>query len=78
LNFLFTPIKDDLASVSYSIIGLKHLSETLSQDSSALCQKLQKAVDASDVSLAAVYQATAAAGSLSGCSLKLGTAATQV
>jgi hypothetical protein len=66
-----------LASVAYSAIGLKHLS-VAPQDSAAVCQKLQKGVDASDVTLAAVYQATAAASSLAGCTLTLSAAANQV
>jgi len=63
--------KEDIPSVSYSILGYNLLGET-APNSEALCKKLQKFAEAPDASVANAYQLTAAAKQLPGCSVKLG------
>ena len=70
--------QEDAPSVAYAILGYKLLGETAPNAGEA-CKKLQKAVDAKDVQVSAVYQASAAAKALGGsCSIKLSSAASQV
>jgi len=64
--------KEDVPSVSYSILGYNLLGET-APNPEALCQKLQKFADAPEASsVANAYQLSAAAKQLPGCSVKLG------
>ena len=69
--------QEDLPSIAYSVLGFKLLGET-APDSANLCKKLQEGIDAKDVTVAAVYQATVAAKALEGCTLSPSSAVTQV
>ena len=72
---------NDLASVSYAVLGYKLLGDTSvleGANSGAICKKLQDGVNSAEASVANAYQAASAAKELKGCKLSLGPAASKV
>ena len=77
LKGLFEASLSDEASVSYAILGLKLLGETI-PNGAALCKTLQGNVDKASVSVETIFAASSAAKALGSCALKLNAQATQV
>ena len=69
--------QDDLSSVAHAVLGFKLLGETV-PDSTAVCKKLQKGADGSDLTAAGAYQAVVASKAVDGCTLQLSAAASKV
>ena len=75
-GLLETSLKDE-ASVSYAILGLKLLGETI-PNASGLCKTLQANVDKDGVSTEAIFAASSAAKAIGSCTLKLNAQANKV
>ena len=77
LKGLFEAGLADEASVSYAILGLQLLGETI-PNASGLCKTLQVNVDKNSVTAEAIFAASGAAKALGSCTLKLNDQANQV
>ena len=71
-----TSLKDD-AAVSYAILGLKLLGDTI-PNVAGHCKTLQANVDKDGVTAEAIFAATSAAKAIGSCSLKLNAQASKV
>ena len=77
LKGVFEASLADEASVSYAILGLQLLGETV-PNASGLCKTLQANVDKTSVTAEAIFAASGAAKALGSCTLKLNDQANQV
>ena len=77
LKGLFEAGLADEASVSYAILGLQLLGETI-PNASGLCKTLQANLDKNSVTAEAIFAASGAAKALGSCTLKLNDQANQV